>query len=192
MFKKTTFFALFTVLTLWTLLLFTLFKIKPSDYSNFEKLQRKETIFQPICQLRQGVQKDIWFSENGEKRHFSIFSQRSELTLHLLSKEPEVMERLFHIECLLQDKLFLDANGNPWQELRYFTAEEGVYLFPSYRFLCPKMEVSFYQAPSHLLPATLTNNKSFLTGVASDVSFDLSEKTPSFFAHHLTAKVPLP
>lgn len=196
MLKRTFILALTSVLIFWGLLLANLLIVRPSDYKDYQTLldqktgkMEKNALLQPVRQMRSDVQKDVWFCEGKDRLHFRIHSECSELALKMADNKPEIVETLQNLECDLQDKLYFDHAGKKFQQLRHFTANEGVYLFPSHRFFAEKVNLSFCQALGHELPFFLNPEQSFLTGYATEVSFFLSDKNPAFTASHLKAKV---
>ncbi len=196
MLKKTLLIGCIFIFLLSFLLLFHLFFLRPEDYESYRGLllQKsnsaiKTSLLEPLKQTRQTVQKDIFLSEETERLHMRIRSQSSELSLSFANHKPQVIENLKNLECWFQDKLVINDFGNKTQQMRYFTASEGTYIFPLHHFHAHKVDMSFYQCPGHTLPYYLPSDHIFLMGYASEVSFIVSEKNPSFTATHLKAKI---
>lgn len=122
----------FRTLALSLLLGFALYwycvRLKPNDLPDYQKLMaecvemrsRKALEKKPAYQKRKGVQKDLWMQN--ETSHFSIQSEESGLRLNQKKDKIEATETLRNIECTT-------PNGIK------FTAEEGIYDYPSNQFI---------------------------------------------------------
>ena len=75
------------------------------------------------------------------------------------------------------------------QQVRTIAADEGVYHFPSHRFLAQSVQLAFFYLAGTELPLSLFPEKPFLTGIAREVSFSAAQKPPTFTAYHLQAKL---
>ncbi|HSW72791.1 MAG TPA: hypothetical protein VLG44_05240 [Chlamydiales bacterium] len=170
---------------------YQLIHVRDVDYKAYQELEmqkaaaiEKKSLWKPLKQMRQIVQKDIYLPEENERHHLRITSENSELSFRFINKKPQIVENLKQLQCWMQDKILNDS-----QQIRYFTAKEGTYLFPSHFFYAQKVHLSFYQCPGFLLPTSLSVEDAFLNGFANEVSFQLNEKSPTFTAHKLKAKI---
>src|SRR5689334_14153778 len=100
-----------------------------SDYRAYRTaVQQSRTLAKtapPICQNRQQVCKDIWFSNEGAERlHYRIESVGSSLTLQPVQKRIDIIEHLHDMRCWMQDKVSSAAGAHgSMQQSRYFTAQ---------------------------------------------------------------------
>lgn len=182
------------------LLAFWLFKVvvmRKSDIETYKKLIKQRELASsseklPTNQHRKGVQKDIWFSQDDSCRlHYQIFSEASLLTLIPVRNHFEIVESLEGIRCWMQDKLLTDDWGkSPSQQARLIEAEKGVYRHTTQEFTADDVHLSLFQLPGHELPQSAQmDDKPFLSGIAHDISFLFSGKTPQFQANHFQASV---
>lgn len=144
----------------------------------------------PTNQHRQQVRKDIWFSQDDCSRlHYQIASEGSTLTLTPVKNKFEVVETLQGIKCWMQDKLIRDDMGeNLSQQTRLIEAKDGVYRHTTQEFIANGVTLSLYRLPGHQLPkGPVSDEDAFLRGVAHDISFLFSGKTPQFQAGQFEA-----
>jgi len=144
----------------------------------------------PTNQERKQVRKDIWFSQDDSARlHYQIASEGSLLTLTPVKNKFEVIESLDRIKCWMQDKLINDVMEDTLsQQARYIEAENGIYRHTSQEFTANGVTLSLFQLPGHQLPEEPINKDSaILRGIAHDVSFYFSGKTPQFQARQFEA-----
>ncbi len=134
-----------------------------------------------LTQQRQGVQKDIWTTKGGPRLHTRLNAERSDVAI---KGHKEIVETLQNITCWTQQ-----AVDTSTQEVRYFTTHEGVYVFPSHRFLAEEVHLAFYQLPGSSLPASPPTTPPFLSGIAEEVILSAGLECPAFTAHHLRANV---
>lgn len=197
MFRTATIFCLgfLAILTLcWG---YSLVCVSQSDVASIkQKILEQEkanssTFFATTHQERKGVVKEIWFTqEEGSRLHYRIFSESSLLTIKPEGKGFDLIEKLEKIKCWMQDKLYDPAAGSgPMQQIRFLAAEEGIYRYTAQEFLAQSVALSLYRLGGHELPKTTTGTKPFLQGIAEDVSFAVSGKSPQFKAKHFNAEL---
>ena len=194
--KKIFFYTLlagfFLLLTLSVLQLFHITSHDRLKYNHLMKKQKKGHLLkkEPIHQKRLNVQKDIWYLENGMRLHFSIFSAGSFLSLKEKKGKFELIENLKNIHCFAQEKIGYNKITKKWeQKLKYFNAKTGTYLFPSHQFFSDQINIYFYDVDGKELPENLSLFSPYLKGVASQVSFMLSDKKSHFKAYHFKASL---
>lgn len=156
-----------------------------------EKLASTTNMFSTTEQQRKGVVKEIWFSQEDQTRlHYRIASESSHLTIKPEGKSFDLIEKLEKIQCWMQDKLY-DTTGTagPMQQIRYFAAQEGSYRYTSQEFLAQSVALSLFRLGGHDLPKGKVAGRPFLKGVAQDVSFAISGKSPQFQAKHFKAEL---
>jgi hypothetical protein len=139
-------------------------------------------------QVRSGVCKDIWFTQEDSSRlHTRIESDISHLTLLPRDRKIDIIENLEHLRCWMQEKL--STEGTEMQQVRYFEARNGIYQHLSQEFLAHSVALSLYRLPGHTLPLKTIHSTAFLKGIAQDVSFSISGKTPKFQATDFKASL---
>ena len=167
-------------------------RLQPGDDSTYRKLvmesseikSRRALERNPAHQKREGVQKDIW--SGPDRLHFRLKSAESELVISQKKEKVEAVEKLKHIECWLQDEIDVEHS---LQQIRTFSAETGVYHYPSHRFDAQSVYLAFFRIPGGELPDSLFPEKPFLTGLAREVNFSATSKNPTFTAYHLQAQL---
>lgn len=92
------------------------------DYATSSSAIEKNSLCKPFTQVRKGIKKDLFLPN---KIHLCIQGENSELALQASHGKWEMVETLKNLECWMQEK---------GEEVRHFTAEEGLYLFPSHKF----------------------------------------------------------
>lgn len=195
MFGKQTLYTSLIVSCIALLWLAKVAYMRPSDieaYRAYTKKSRELASSQAVKtaeQKRQEVRKDIWFAEEtGAQLHTRIDSQASTLVLLPKDDKVDIIENLEGIRCWMQDRLFV--NGSiPMQQTRYFEAGTGTYQYTTQRFIAKSVEMSLFRMPGHALAYSLDPESAFLKGVASDVTFAVSGKSPQFQAEHFQALI---
>lgn len=141
-------------------------------------------------QERSGVVKDLFVvQENSERLHHRICSERSTLTIVPRGHRVELIEKLEHIHCTMQDKLIPSSpKCRMMQQVRFLEAEEGFYFSSNRTFSAHTVHLSLYRIGGHRLPDTLPATSPFLKGIARDVSFSLSGRSPELKAEGLRAE----
>lgn len=168
--------------------------ISPDEAALYKKLASESVALRshhalerhPAHQKRERVQKDIWMANGDERLHFRLKSLYSDLTVTQKKDKVEAVETLKQIDCWIQDEI---DRGKDLQQIRTLNAEEGVYYFPSHRFLAQSVHMAFFRLPGTEIPSSLFPEKPFLTGIAREVSFAATGKSPTFTAYHLKAQL---
>ncbi len=197
MFRRVTIFFSLLLTLLAAVWGYSLFQVGAEDVARMKKKiteKRQETstsIFTTSQQQRKGVVKEIWFSQEDNSRlHYRIFSESSLLTIKPEANGFDLIEKLEKIKCWMQDKLYEPTAGSgPMQQIRFLAAEEGLYRYTSQEFLAQTVALSLYRLGGHELPHELVTSKPFLKGIAEDVSFAVSGKSPQFKAKHFKAEL---
>jgi hypothetical protein len=99
-----------------------------------------------------------------------------------------MIENLEGVNCWMQDKFFL-SNGAPMQQMRYFEADYGTYHYMNQQFLAKAVTLSIFRIPGMVLPYSLSPSEAFLSGIAQNVSFSVSGKTPQLQAQQFKASL---
>ncbi len=200
MFRKVTTFSLLLlgVLTIgWVALLVHVNARDVAAIRNKIKEQKENSsknLFTTTHQERSDVVKEIWFTqEDASRLHYQIASKTSLLTIAPTGPKGnkfDLIEKLEDIKCWMQDKLYsATETSGPMQQVRFFQADEGLYRFASQEFLAQSVSLSLYRLNGQELPHTTDSLRPFLQGIAQDVSFAVSGKTPQFTAQHFKAEL---
>jgi hypothetical protein len=174
-----------------------LFRVRSEDIALIkqkiaeQEIATSKSIFSTTQQQRKGVVKEIWFSQEDNSRlHYRIFSESSLLTIKPEGRSFDLIEKLEKIKCWMQDKLYEPTPGvGPTQQIRFLAAEEGLYRYTTQEFLAQTVALSLYRLGGHELPKEIAASKPFLKGIAEDVSFAVSGKSPQFKAKHFKAEL---
>lgn len=172
--------------------IFHLSFVRKSDIEIYMQTGKKQEIAttKPITQAnqkREGVRKDIWFTQEDKSRlHTRIDSQASTLTLLPKDDKVDIIENLEQIKCWMQEKLYVTGQ-TPMQTMRYFEADQGTYQYATQRFFAQSVVLSLFRTPGHDLPMKFDPSAAFLRGIAQDVSFSVSGKTTQFKAQQFKA-----
>ncbi len=165
-----------------------------ADYTLCKALQNQKTtvsqsnLASTSHQNRKGVVKEIYFTQEDNTRlQYRIESESSLLTIIPNGTKLDLNEKLENIKCWMQDKIYYTPGKQPMQQIRFLEAKDGVYLYNSQQFLAQTVTLSLYRLSSHILPSVLKKQSPFLKGIAEDISFVVSGKTPQFQAHHFQA-----
>jgi hypothetical protein len=194
MFYKIISFSLFLLLISFGATYFYCVRLREGDESHYRQLVRESIELRskralerhPARQLRKDVQKDIWTTNGKERSHFRLKSEGSDLLILQRKDKFEATEHLQNLECCLQEEVDVSENR---QQLRYLSAKEGTYFFPTHRFLAQAVRLSFFRIGGIELPPSWPATSPFLRGTASEVSFSAAGKSPTFTARRLQAQL---
>jgi len=196
MFERATYISLIALVIAAVLWLAHFARVSSNDYAAYKISMQKQELAASVSpvgtttnQQRQGVRKEIWFTQDDNSRlHYRIESESSQLSLIPIDKKIELIEKLFKIKCWMQDKLyFASAGSGPMQQMRFFEAEEGLYRYNLQQFLAQSVALSLFHLTGHNLPTTVNTESAFMKGLAQDVTFSVSGKTPQFQARQFKA-----
>ena len=163
--------------------------LQPQDFEEYRQLlnfqenskKRKKTSAE---QKRKGVTKDIFVSQHNHNRlHLRIQSEQSKLFIEPENAGFAMIEKLENIQCWLQEEGVI---ASP-RQVRYFTAQNGSYAFPSHEFLAGAIELYFFLLQPEESLFSLNFNDAYLKGYANRLSFFLKDRAPHFEAHHFKA-----
>lgn len=196
MFKRASRYGNLIFLFILTLCIAQFVIIRKDDVLAYKKmLQEYETqstvrsLPNAAHQIRTTVSKEIWFTQEDRSRlHYRIHGESSLLTLEPVGKKIHVVENLNQVKCWMQDRLYLQANTNqPMQQMRFWEADHGVYRYTTQQLLAQDVNISIFRLPGHALPYTCDPRIAFLNGIANNVSFSMTGKTPQFEANQFKA-----
>ncbi len=149
------------------------------DLESFlNKLQNKKN-YSPSFQItKKEVEKEIFFLENGKRLECKILSEHSRFLL----KEKQTMEKLKNFQCFLQEKI---SPEQP-QQMKYFSAEKGIYFFSTHHFFSEKVYIAFMNVSEQTLPKKIDLKQAYFTGTADHIDLFFHPKK-SFTAQHIHA-----
>lgn len=198
MFQRITLYSFMGLAFIITFLVILFTHVGRGDMEKWAHLRRNDKIasakgaLTTTHQERKNVKKEIYFvQEDNTRLHYRIYSEKSLLTVQPQKgeKKIEFNEKLEKIKCWMQDKLYYLSPGvEPMQQIRFLEAEDGLYCYTSQQFLAQSVTLSLFRFSGHDLPMEL-KTAPFLKGIAKDVSFAVSGKTPSFKAQHFKAEL---
>lgn len=195
MFNKEMTITLALLVPLFALWIYQTSILHSSDLEKYKQLIENRKIassnaFSPTNQERKQVRKDIWFSQDESSRlHYQIASTGSQLTLTPVKNKFELVERLEGIKCWMQDKLISNNVRDDFtQQARFIEADSGVYRHTTQEFFANGVTLSLFRLPGHELPtAPINEEEAILRGIAHNISFHFSGKTPHFQANQFEA-----
>ncbi|QVL58077.1 MAG: hypothetical protein KFB93_03075 [Simkaniaceae bacterium] len=182
------------------LALFTSGVIFEAFYSSSEVKSIEETLTEEVSmpkheekypnkQMRSGVSKDLWISDNNHGRlHHHIESPRSILTAIPHENRIELVEQMIGMKCYFQEKIE-DEDGKIVQNIRYLQSEEGTYRYTDHYFDAHSVFLALYRVPGETLSTHLNTNDAYLKGVAEEVSLSFSDGSPNFHAEKFKAQI---
>jgi len=195
MFKRVTLFSSLSLSILILIWIICFGYVRDSDYTTYRLQKEKQedisvkNLAQTVNQNRQGVVKEIHFTQEDNSRlQYRIESDASVLTLKPTGSRFDLIEKLEKMRCWMQDKVeHIPSQNKAMQQMRYLEASEGIYRYTAQQFLAQSVTLSLYRMEGSELPTNLVKYTPFLRGVAQDVSFALTGKTPQFQAQNFKA-----
>jgi hypothetical protein len=195
MYRRATLFGLTSLLLVGVILVALFCVPTKKDLEAFRSLLSQRHLasssksFSSTYQKRTGVRKDIFFVQDDASRlQYRLESDSSILTLSPGEDQIEVVEKLEKIRCSMQDRLYMGGDGSgPMQQVRYLLADEGVYKYHTQQFIAQSVDLSFSRLGGHTLPLAYDGSGAFLKGIAQDVTFSITGKTPQFQARDFKA-----
>lgn len=193
MFFKAALSILLALFSLTTLCLKSVAWVTSDDMKHYQEISKKtkeiasSKTYNAAHQKRQRVRKDIWTAQEDRiPLHTRIDSAASTLTLLPSESNVDIIENLEGVVCWMQDRLYADEKI-PMQQMRYFEAAKGTYQHATQRFVANTVGMSIFKMEGQHLNFNLDPKAAFLQGIARDVSFSVSGKTPQFQAHRFQA-----
>ncbi len=196
MFQAARYISIVIFLSLFALCIARFVWVRPSDVENYKKLLEESKAHSTVRalptaahQIRTKVSKEVWFTQEDRSRlQYRIHSESSLLTLEPKEKKIHVVENLNMVRCWMQDKLYKAANtGEEMQQLRFWEADHGLYRYTTQELLAQDVKISLFRLEGHTLPLNCDPNIAFLKGIANNVSFSITGKTPQFQANQFQA-----
>ncbi len=208
------------LLTVGGLLTWYIVNVEQRDYQEYQKLvassepapERKADVAR---QSRQQVEKNLWFSERGERLHTRMTADSSELRLTMGKGKNELTESMERVRVFMQERLFwrlpdgkdavrredgqlwvkgreaplpIDTPGlRPMQVIRYLEADQGVQDYQENRFVADNVTMSRFLAEGHDLVSTMEGSQILMKGLARSIQFSLGGKSLNFQAQELRA-----
>jgi len=206
MFKRTLIFFSFFLCITCAIAYWDHVRLRRHDKDRYHKFVKENSLprahhaleTHPATQNRQTVQKDFWIMQGSQRQHLRIQSEESELIIHERKGKLEAVEKLQHLDCWFQepgnssDSILKKTTDKrcvcgSLQQVRHLTAQEGIYFYPSHRFIAQTVQMQFFRLSGHDLPETVDSKLAFFSGTATEASFSACGKSPTFTAQHLHA-----
>jgi hypothetical protein len=195
MFRSFTWLSTFLVAVFSLLWIIQVSIVRSGDLARYEQYKKEQELlsekplFSTATQNRKQVRKDIWFTQENQTRlQHRIDSESSILTLQpSKGRSFEVIEQLFHIRCLMQEKVYATSAQAFMQQVRFMEADEGIYRYQIQNFTANQVSLSLFRLPGFLLPADVSQSHPFLKGNAQDITFSISGSVPQFQAQNFKA-----
>ncbi|MES2344339.1 MAG: hypothetical protein V4494_00145 [Chlamydiota bacterium] len=150
-----------------------------------KELATSQGAFSTTTQKREGVRKEIWFSQEDNVRlHYRIESQGSLLTFIPKENKVDIVENLDKLKFWMQDKLYTSP---VMQEMRFLEADHGTYRMTAQEFFADTVSVSLFRIPGSDLPEKIDPRAAFLRGVSQNIFFSISGNSPQFEAENFKA-----
>ncbi len=171
--------------------------LRQSDIEWIKKLKEEKVLadtknqFSATSQKREGVRKEIWFSEEeGVRLHYKIESASSLLTFAPKENKIDIVENLENLKFWMQDRIYQDpAMQKKMQQVRFLEADHGIYRITSQEFLAESVKVALFRLPNDTLPEIIDPGSAFLHGLSESIFFSISGKMPQFEAHNFRASL---
>jgi len=148
------------------------------------KASKKETAY-PTKQMRSGVQKDLWVTENGVRLHHQMSSPRSILTAYPKGDNFELVEEMQGMRCYLQEMLPEENR----QQIRLIKSSAGTYSYSTFHFDAHQVFLALFELPGNELQTHFNLDDAFLKGVAEEVTLKFAESSPNFNAKKFKAQI---
>ena len=185
-------FCFFLITILSSLLIGNYCVLRKKDYKKYnyfllKKKKNKMSFQKNALQERENVQKDLWTSDK-ERLHFRLYSDKSHLSIFLnKNKKLQVEEKMENISCWLQDQVQKNPTS---QQIRFFTADNGIYTYPSHRFVSSCVNLYFLYLMGNALPDTIKKEDAYINGYVKEFSFIMpANHIPKCHASHINASI---
>ena len=154
-----------------------IFRVTPVDKGDYLSLlstsQDDELVNVPSTQHREGVRKDFYLYEKGQRLHTIISSHTSDLLFVRRDEGNDLVERMQGIECLMQ----VELRNHPelTQVVRLMQADRGLYDYRQNRFIAKKVTLSRFILPGHVLYMPTANDAPTMVGNAEGITLKLGK-----------------
>lgn len=174
MLKKAFIFSFIGIFICLVLFVLNLCIITKKDAQNFSKNEQKGNDIKShsAYQKRKDVKKDLYIIDNDIRKHYIIKSQNSEIFLNKKNQNYEIIENLDNITLICFENI---DNISKLKQVKYITAKNGLYYFPSHNLELNDVDVSFFNTSKI---NKLNLNKAYFSGHAKELNFSVEEKKP--------------
>jgi len=195
------------------------------DMKAYEELLRRGTALTKMGlenapyafqQHREGVAKDYWMNQKGQRLHLRLKSSDSDLVL----EQSEIIEKMQNVICMMQEELYYlmpdgrevirhpsgrwllrngdqEENGSwisaesrelkPMQVMRYMESDSATYHYRKDRFIADQARIKRFKMAGHQLPESIVELKPMMVGSAQSVELSLLGPEKKLKAHKLKA-----
>ena len=162
-----------------------------ANYYGFMELTRpKEEKKIHTNSQRNEMAKSVWLTRDGERYENFLTSEDSFVQIRPKEKGMRVVENMDKIVCFMQQKLFVDSNGNPWQQIFHFTADKGSYDYAKKYFQAYDVDLWMIQVPGHDLQKELKEEDTLvMEGHCDSLNFFFLDDNTKLETHNLVSTI---
>lgn len=133
-------------------------------------------------QKREGVYKHVVFKNGLE---LALKSKRSQFVYERNEGSAQLVEKMEHVTCFMQEEVGYDEQKKPIQVVRYMEADQADYFYKTEEFKASNVKMLRYTVAGHDLPTHFAGLKPTMRGTAESVQFFLSGSDLNFKADKL-------
>lgn len=132
-------------------------------------------------QHRDGVQKDIFFSLNGQRLHMLLKAKASDLVLKQEKGGVRAVEEMSNVQYYVQEHLFFNQ-GKPYSQILKLESRHADHFYHEGLFIADDVEISRFLLEGHELTIPISPIRQLMSGSAGFVKISLFEEEPHFHA----------
>ena len=194
-FKKSLIIGLSATLACACVLAWSVFRVQEETHAEYAALlgeanpgKAAKTTPYTAQQHRKGVQKELFYTRNGQRLQLRLTSKEA---IMVLEHQPEgnfLIEKMNDVKCWMQEELSV-SEGRPYQVLRYLEADTATYSYKNDEVVASDVKIYRYTLPGHELPKHFGGVKPSMKGHAEAVQFSMAGKEVQFKAQKLKASL---
>ena len=185
MLRRESFITLSVLLLLIGGLLFQILSFKDSAPPIGKERARSGLL--PIKQRREGVQKDLWISQEGGYSHHRIITPYSTLIATPRGNVFELIEEMEKTTCYLQKRI--DGGEEGSQQIQRLQSDRGRYFYKEQSFDTEKVLITSFKIPGQTLEVDLDQHTPFLRGYAKRAFISLKGDPVNLQAEQFKAHI---
>lgn len=194
-FWKTTFFAIFLIISLLAGLVFHILNITATDQERYRELMDvsnsktslKSNANYTAKQLKEGTAKTLLLTQGDERRVGYLTSKSSVLYFAKEEQSSQLIEEMQNVQLIYQEELMVDSEGNPFQTVVWMESESATYFYNQEKLKAENVHIRRYRLPSHELPKGKLEANPLFTGTADLITITFGKDHPTMQAIHLKA-----
>jgi hypothetical protein len=138
-------------------------------------------------QKRFNVNKQIIFNQAGNRLQMRLRSLTSELIAHYEDNQMEMMERLQHVQCTMQEEFLAAPAESPKQLIRYMEADSATYHYKTEELIADHVKLFRYLMPGHQFISSFEKTQPLMQGTAEQIQFCFGDQNTQFKARGFQA-----